>query len=169
MRAAAAALARRLGAYAVDVAILAAVLIPTTFGLQTITGYRPDTGLGVWFASLLTISIPSWTYFILADASRAGATVGKRLVVLHTRTLRGERVPLPRAIARTAVKLLPWELTHAAMFALSVRFDTFTGVQIALLSVVYALAAGYLVVALRTRGQRSVHDLVAGTAVVPSV
>ena len=165
MRSAGRAVLRRLVAYGIDVALLAAVLIPLAFGLQAITGYRPDTGVRVWYATLIMISVPSWTYFIVADASRAGATLGKRALGLRARTLADERVPLPRAVSRTAVKLAPWELTHAAMFALSSGFDTFTGLQIAMLWVVYGLLALYLVVAFRTGGERSVHDLVAGTVV----
>ena len=68
-------------------------------------------------------------------------------------------------LARTAIKLLPWELAHLTFFALSPQLGTFTGLQLALLVVVYGLFAFYLVVALRNRGERSLHDLVVGTAV----
>lgn len=156
---------RRLAAYAIDVVILAAILIPLAFGTQLVIGYRPDTGVGVWLASLATISVPSWLYFTLSDASSRGATLGKRLLGLRATTVDGERVGLGRALARTAIKLVPWELTHLTFFALSPQLGTFTGMQLGLLWVVYGLFAVYLVVALRHRGERSVHDLVVGTVV----
>src|SRR5690606_16557840 len=48
MRSAAWMLARRLAAYAVDVTLLAAVLIPLTFLVQAVTGYRAETGPAIW-------------------------------------------------------------------------------------------------------------------------
>ena len=158
-------LLRRLAAYAIDVVILAAVLVPLAFGLQLLIGYRPDTGVGVWLVSLATISVPSWVYFTLSDASTRGATLGKRLLGLRASSLDGGRIGLGRALARTAIKLIPWELTHLTLFALSPELGSFTGLQIGFLWVVYGLFAIYLVVAVRNRGERSVHDLAAGTAV----
>ncbi len=156
---------RRLAAYVVDVLFLAAVLIPMSFGIQTLVGYQVDTGVGVWLASLVLISLPSWTYFTLADASDGGATLGKRLLGLKVADGDGSRLQLGRALMRTAIKLLRWELAHVTMFALSPQLGTFSGLQIGILWLVYALFAAYLVVALRNGGERSIHDLVAGTAV----
>ena len=159
------AMVRRLAAYALDVALLAAVLVPLAFGLQALVGYRPDTDTGVWLASLATISLPSWLYFTLSDASSGGATLGKRLLGLRASDIDGGRIGAGRALLRTAVKLIPWELTHVTLFGLSVELGTFTGIQIALLWLVYGLFAVYVIVGLRNRGERSVHDLVAGTMV----
>lgn len=165
MRDAVRALVRRLAAYAVDVALLAAVLIPLTFGVQVVTGYRAETGPAIWVATILTISVPSWTYFAVADTSASGATAGKRLLGLRTRTADGARLSPTRALLRTAVKLAPWELTHLSMFGLAAELGTFSTLQIVLLSSVYVVLAAYLIVALRHAGERSVHDLAAGSAV----
>ena len=54
-----------------------------------------------------------------------------------------------------------------ALLALGVWLGTVTGLQLALLWVVYGLFALHLIVALRNRGRRSVHDLAAGAAVLP--
>lgn len=51
------------------------------------------------------------------------------------------------------------------MFGLAAELGTFSMTQIVLLSSVYVLLAAYLVVAVRHNGERSVHDLVAGSAV----
>jgi len=158
-------LSRRLAAYAIDIVILAAVLIPLAFGIHALTGYRPDTGIGVWLASVAEISVPSWAYFTISDMSPGGATLGKRLLGLQVRSADGSRIGLGRALLRTAIKLAPWELTHLTFFALSPQLGTFTDLQLGLLIVVYVLFAVYLVVALRNGGARSVHDLVADTVV----
>ncbi len=165
MRGAVRPLVRRLAAYAVDVAVLAAILIPLAFAIQLLVAYRAETGMGVWLASLATISAPSWTYYTLSDASSGGATLGKRMLALRVSSVDGQRIGLGRALARTAIKLIPWELTHLTMFALSPQPGTVSGLQLGLLWIVYGLFAIYLIAALRNRGERSVHDLVVGTAV----
>lgn len=158
-------LARRSAAYGVDILILVAILIPLAFVIQAMTGYRPDSGLGVWLASVATISLPSWAYFGLSDASASGATIGKRLLRIHVVAEGGGRIRPGIAFLRTAIKLLPWELTHLTMFALSPQLGTFSGLQLALLWVVYGSLAAYLIVALRNGGERSIHDFVAQSAV----
>lgn len=165
MRRASATLARRICAYAIDVALLATVLIPLTFAIQVLTGYRATTGLEVWTASVLTISVPSWTYFAVSDASAGGATIGKRLLRVRTTAIDGARLAPTRALLRTAVKLAPWELTHFALFGLATTPGTFDTIQVALVSSVYVLLAVYLIVAIGRSGKRSVHDLIAGSAV----
>jgi uncharacterized RDD family membrane protein YckC len=157
--------ARRVAAYALDVTLLATLLIPIAFGLQLLLGYRPTTGAGIWLASLVTISLPTWAYFTLSDASTTGATLGKRALGVRASFVNGRRITIGSAFVRTVIKLVPWELTHVALFGISVELGIFSGLQIGLLWLVYALLALYLVVALRTAGERSVHDLVAGTAV----
>jgi uncharacterized RDD family membrane protein YckC len=160
-------LLRRSAAYGVDILILALVLIPLAFAIQAMTGYRADSGIGVWLASVVTISVPSWAYFAISDASASGATIGKRLFGLRIVADDNGRMRPGTALLRTAIKLIPWELTHLTMFALSPRLGTFSGLQLALLWVVYGSLAAYLIVALRNQGERSIHDLVAGSSVRP--
>lgn len=77
-------LLRRSAAYGADILILAMVLIPLAFAIQAMTGYRPESGIGL---------------------------------------------------------------------------------QLGLLWVVYGSLAAYLIVALRNGGERSIHDLAAGSTV----
>ena len=70
-----------------------------------------------------------------------------------------------RAVGRTALKLLPWELTHLSAFALSAEMTQLTTVQIVGLTASNLLGLTYLVSALVTRGRRSVHDYAASTQV----
>jgi hypothetical protein len=65
-------LIRRVGAYLVDVVLLFSVLFPAEQLLRSALGWqRPSspTGLGVWLASALNFSVPTWTYFVLSDSS----------------------------------------------------------------------------------------------------
>ena len=72
---------------------------------------------------------------------------------------------LGRAIGRTAVKLLPWELVHLTAFTLSADLSQLTGLQTIGLTLANGLVVLYLVIVVLTRGRRSVHDFAAGTVV----
>lgn len=155
----------RLVAYAIDVVALAAVLLPLSFAIGSSVGTELTSGVEVWVRSLLTISLPAWVYFILTDRLGGGRSLGKRVCGLQARMLDGRTPSLRASVLRTALKLAPWELTHLAFFALAPRLGEFEGIQILVAGATYALMFAYLVVALRNGGQRSLPDLVAGTAV----
>jgi len=155
----------RLAAYGIDVAVLAAVLLPLSFAIGSVLGTELATGVEVWVRSLLTISLPAWAYFILTDHLAGGRSLGKRLLGLRARMLDGRTPGWLASVLRTALKLAPWELTHLAFFALAPRLGAFEGIQILVAGTTYVLMLAYLVVALRNGGRRSVPDLVAGTAV----
>jgi uncharacterized RDD family membrane protein YckC len=160
----AALLVRRSAAYGTDLALLLAILMPITVLLQPMLRIDLQSGYSMWRAVIVFYSIPTWTYFILGDHSLAGATVGKRLLGIRVHEQLRSKVTLRQAIARTAVKLLPLELTHLIFLfadptAADQRAQTFVLVLANLLALIY------LVVTALTHGQRSVHDLVAGTAV----
>jgi len=168
----------RAGAYALDVMLCFSVLAPVAFFGERLLGARPEGGLQVWLATVVTFSIPVWAYFTVADASRSGETLGKRATRIRVRRATGARdlsgggteaqsgvgrLGIGRALARTAVKLFPWELVHFAAFALA----DVAGEPLQLAGLIGAnvLTLAFLVVCLVTGGRKSVHDLVVGTRV----
>ena len=112
-------------------------------------------------------SLPAWLYFALRDRSAPRATLGKRLRKIQVRGVRDERLWFWRALARTAVKLLPWELVHVSAFALSDDLTRFSRTQIIGVAAANVLTVVYLGVAAGTKGRRSVHDFAGGTLVRP--
>ena len=161
-------LARRAGAYLVDIVLLFAVLAPAGWLVQRALGIPPPTsGPEVWHRILLNFSLPTWIYFASSDASAGGATFGKRWLGIRVGLPQGERVPLLTALLRTAVKLLPWELVHIAAFAAGNDLSAMTKSQIAGIAGADLLAGVYLFVAAVTGGRRSVHDFASGTVVTP--
>jgi uncharacterized RDD family membrane protein YckC len=160
-------LIRRAGAYVVDIVLLFLVLFPVGQLVRLAVGWSPasPTGQEVWLVSALNFSLPTWFYFVLSDSSAHGATIGKRLLGLHITRIIGGRVSMARALARTAVKLLPWEIAHLSAFALSTDPAGFEFRQVLGLTVANGLTVVYFVVAAGTRGRRSVHDYVAATEV----
>ena len=167
-RSAFALLGRRIAAYLLDMLILFGVVAPAgQLILWLLDAAPPRTGPVIARVILWNFSLPAWLYFILGDQSASGATLGKRLLKIQVRDLSGERLSIGRALARTAVKLLPWELVHVSAFALSADLSQFSPMQIAGLAAANLLTVVYLGVAVATRGRRSVHDYVAGTLVRP--
>ena len=160
---------RRAGAFLVDMVILFTVLAPTGFLIQRSLGYEPQTGLAIWRAILWNFSLPSWLYFTLSDRSTQGATFGKRLFGLRVTDTTGVQLSWRQALGRTAVKLLPWELVHLSVFALSSDLSHFSLGQSIGLATANGLIILYLIVALATHGRRSVHDFVAATEVTEAV
>ena len=159
-------LGRRVAAFVVDVGLLFVVLGPTGALLQWILGVSPTTGREIYATLLLTFSIPVWTYFTVSDASLRGATLGKRWLGLSAQARGGGRIGWARALGRTALKLLPWELTHTAFFLIPPSLGTMTTVSWAAVIVAYALGFVYLGVAWRTGGHRSLPDFAAQTEAV---
>lgn len=161
-------LGRRVAAYLVDMLLLFAVLAPAGQLILWLLGAEPPrTGLEIARVILWNFSLPAWLYFILSDRSAAGATLGKRLLKIHVRDRSGERLSFGRALARTAVKLLPWELAHVSAFAFSTDLGQFSGQQLIGVAAANVLEIIYLGIAIMTRGQRSAHDYAAGTLVRP--
>jgi uncharacterized RDD family membrane protein YckC len=157
----------RATAYFLDIVLLFFVLAPAGQLVRFAVGWpaASPTGLEVWLAAVLNFSVPTWTYFVLSDSSANGATMGKRLLGLRVVWLTGGRVSRARALARTAVKVLPWETAHLSALALSTGAADFRHWQVMGLLIANGLAVVYFVVAACTRGRRSVHDFVAATEV----
>lgn len=156
---------RRTGAYLIDILILFCVLAPVGFLIQTAIGVRPETGTGIWVAALLNFSAPAWLYFIFSDWSAQGATLGKRILRVRVSDLGSGRISFAQAFLRTAVKLLPWELTHFFAFGLSPQLGEFSVIQWSGIVMADVLIVAYFTLMLATRGQRSVHDFAVGTIV----
>ncbi|MCA9980541.1 MAG: RDD family protein, partial [Anaerolineales bacterium] len=155
---------RRGIAYTIDVVILFAVLAPFAFLVEWGLAIDPASGVQIWMAAVLSFSLPAWTYFALSDWSVGGATLGKRLLKIRVvKDDSPEKLSLGRAVGRTAVKLLPWEIVHTFGFALIGVVPEW--VQMGGLVVSNVLLIVYLGVAAVTHGRKSVHDFVVGTAV----
>jgi uncharacterized RDD family membrane protein YckC len=162
-------LGRRIAAYLIDILILFVVLLPAGLLIQRLLpGSPPTTGPAIWRTVLWSFSLPTWLYFVLSDSSAAGATLGKRLVRLRVADQADRRIAPGRALARTAVKLLPWEMIHLSAFGLSANLSQFSPAQTVGVAGANLLAVVYLGLAAATHGRRSVHDLVAGTTVEPA-
>ncbi len=96
---------RRLAAYAIDNAILFALLmIGAFFGglIAALLGSKP-TGLPGFNVLLLTLS---WIYFASQESSKHRATLGKRAIGIQVVDLHGRRIDFARASLRHVGKIV---------------------------------------------------------------
>jgi uncharacterized RDD family membrane protein YckC len=159
-------LGRRIAAYMLDILVLFGVLAPAgQLILRLLGAAAPQSGPEIGRVILWNFSLPAWLYFILSDRFASGATLGKRLLKIQVTDTAGERLTIGRALARTAIKLLPWELAHVSAFALSTDLSRFNQTQSVGVAAANLLTIVYLGIAIATRGRRSAHDYAAGTIV----
>ena len=169
----------RIAAFALDYLLIAGYLV-----ILTIAGSFLALGpLGDGWQSLLsspirmdlvafvTTVLPVITYFTLLESSESGATWGKRRMRLRVVNLRGERLSRSRAIMRSAVKLMPWQLAHTCLFHIPgwpvAPQDPPTWVMIGLTSVWVAVGAYFVALAIGPT-RRTPYDWAAGSRVVVS-
>jgi len=154
---------RRSVAYVIDIILLFAILAPTAYLINYIFDFQPTASSHVWMAAVISFSIPAWSYFLFSDLSWKGMTIGKRLLKVKVVSINGNDLNFGRALLRTAVKLLPWELAHIFGFALA---DTISQTAISAgLIAANLLIVIYLVMLFMNAGKISLHDLFARTEV----
>lgn len=123
-------------------------------------------GVPLEIYTLLTISLPTWFYFAWSDQSNWQATVGKRVFRLIVTDIEGNRIGFGRAMLRTVIKLLPWEISHLTVnLPTSIMYDPEPQFRIGFV-VVLALLVLYPALILSTRRRQSLHDLIAKTIVL---
>jgi len=110
------------------------------------------------------VTLPVGLYFALSEASGWRATWGKRRLGLVVVGAGGARLGLGQSLARTAVKFVPWELAHAAVWGTALAGGELTVVHQVLLALTWLLV-GANAVGIGV-GRRAVYDVVVGTWVV---
>lgn len=126
------------------------------------------SGLNTQMYTLLTASLPFWLYFIFTQSSHNQATLGMRVLQIRIISVSGaEKMTRSQALARTAILLLPWEVAHLTNnLPQPIWYSANPDFRIGF-AIVPLLITIYLGVAMKRTDRRSVHDLVAGTMVVP--
>jgi uncharacterized RDD family membrane protein YckC len=148
------------------VAVVSALIAVATGGSANWLAY------GTGFAQLLgfvVLVLPVGVYLFVSEASPRQATRGKRALRLRVVTVDGDRPGPWRILARTVIKLLPWEIAHFFVWNLVAVVSAGAVVPAWLyvgLVVADLIPLGYVLVVALQRERRGPHDLVAGTRVV---
>jgi uncharacterized RDD family membrane protein YckC len=176
--------ARRLLAFLVDLIIVyVAVVVLLQLVLDPL---REALGPGWvrvgWFYigyTLLTVSLPTWLYFAGYESSDEQATLGKRWLGVVVTGPDGGEASFWRALLRTLLKLLPFEVAHMAIALPANPFvdpltDSFSvpaledlgGTVIAGILLALLMIGGLLLTMALHPDRRGPHDLLAGTYVM---
>lgn len=162
---------RRVVAYLVDVSIgFLLAMIPQLI-IANLTGFQASIQSGylmeLWV--LLTISSVVWAYFIIGEMSAAQATIGKRVMRIQLISDDDDKPTIRQVISRTALKLLPWEMTHIAVLIPDILFYQDEVIATPRLIITYAIVYGLLIIygiiAFRTRGQKTAYDYLSKTSI----
>lgn len=163
---------RRVIAFCIDYVFIALYICGLLFislGVFNVS-LEPGTGLSSKFVghaiAFATLTVPVWLYFTLQEAGARAATLGKRVTKLTVSTKTGQRPDFRRTGIRNAVKLLPWEMAHAAIWYVPGRsfMDPMPSLNMAFCILANLVAIGYAL-ALFIKSGRTPYEMISGTHV----
>jgi uncharacterized RDD family membrane protein YckC len=121
------------------------------------------------FSAFLLLVLPVILYFALLESSTWQATWGKVRLGLRVSDAHGARLTFPRALGRSVLKFIPWELTHACLWRISgwpLAPTAPSPVITAGLVLVWILVAIYVASMLINQKHQALYDWLTGTYVI---
>ena len=116
--------------------------------------------------AFLILIVPVMLYFALQEGGPQQATWGKRKMGLKVVRMGNARLATPRAMLRSVIKFLPWQLAHTAIYQ-SQPMGVLPQFAIwVLFLLAYGLVIIYIVLIWWNPTHRTLYDWVAGSAVV---
>ena len=165
-----ASLLSRIAAYTLDIVLLFGGILASQVLLRPINPLlgqtRPTSGLRTHLWVYASVSLPILIYFALCIGSSWQATIGMRLLGIKVTGLSGEQIGIGRAVLRSLVMLIPFELNHFVMFyPAPIWTDPNPGFRLGFVAISLLMII-YLAAVLLTGHHQSIHDLLARTLVV---
>jgi uncharacterized RDD family membrane protein YckC len=160
-------LSRRLASLTWDLPVIAAwALFAGVVGvaLNILVGLQPRSPWALDLQALLSLILPVILTFSYLEGSGRQATFGKRRMRLVVVDAGGRPPGFRRALVRSVVKLLPWQLGHSAVFHLAAGSTSIVFLALSI-GAQLLMVASVLVMAIDAR-HRALHDWVAGTRVM---
>ncbi len=163
---------RRAGAFALDyipifiyllVITLLFLLLNTLFGIdQLLFANR----VRAQFTAFLLVTLPVTLYFALSESSLRQATWGKRRAGLKVTDSQGKHISLWRSLGRTALKFIPWELSHTLIWEIYFPPQVNTAWLDYGFILVYVLIGLNIASLILSKKHQTIYDLLAGTYVI---
>ena len=162
----------RAGAFALDYLIILGYLLGiillfalanTLFDVnQWLFGER----IRAQFSAFLLMPLPVTLYFAASESSPRQATWGKQRLRLKVVDHGGNRISFWRALGRTILKFIPWELSHTLIWAIYFSPGTDSSWISYGFALVYLLIGLNIVSLVITRKNQTLYDLLAQTYVI---
>jgi len=163
---------RRAGAFALDYVIilfyLAAIALLSLLvnSLFSINQWLFADRVRAQLAGFLLVTLPISLYFALGESSARQATWGKKKLGLKVTDHNGGRISFWRSLARTALKFIPWELSHTLIW------EIYFSPQANSVWLNYGFVLVYVIIGLNlaslmmTRKHQTMYDFLAKTYVI---
>jgi uncharacterized RDD family membrane protein YckC len=166
-------LAPRIAAFAFDYILIAGYLVCVVALGVLVRTFLPDLASRVFGSPLsgqlsgfCLVTAPISAYFVLLESSSWQGTWGKRKRNLKVVDRHGVRLTGGRALGRTVLKFIPWELAHVFVWRISFASPESGPWLIALLALVWILVAVNFLSVLVSREGQALYDRLAGTFVI---
>jgi uncharacterized RDD family membrane protein YckC len=166
---------QRAKAFALDYVIILVYLVAITLSGLLLNSL---TSVNQWFFSdrvraqltgFLLLTLPISLYFAISESSFRQATWGKSKVGLKVTDDNAKRISLGRSLARTALKFIPWELSHTLIWNISFSPQSSSNLVNYGFVLVYVLIGLNLASLIMTKKHQTIYDVLARTCVVKRV
>ncbi len=163
---------QRTKAFVFDYLVIAVYLIALTLlfllinSLFNISSWLLADRVRAQVSAFLILTLPVTLYFAISESSIKQATWGKQKVGLVVTDHNRDRISFLRSLARTALKFIPWEISHTLIWQLSFypQADTiWINFGFMLVYVLIGLNIASLVIA---KTNQTIYDFLSGTYVI---
>lgn len=162
----------RAAAFALDYVLILSYLAVLALTMLVLNSFL---GITAWMfaervraqvTGFLLVTLPVTLYFSFGESSARKATWGKAKLRIQVTDRRGKRIGLWRALARTGLKFIPWELSHTLIWTI-----TFSNAEVpAWVHYGFVLVYGWIGLNLAslvlTKKHQALYDLLARTCVM---
>jgi len=162
---------KRAGAFALDYILILGYLISLTLLFLFLNNtFNADrflftTRIQSQFIGFLLVTLPVTLYFAFGESSSYQATLGKQKLKLKVTDYNGDKVSFWRALARTFLKFIPWEISH------TLSWTIYFSPQTNPILINYGFGLVYLLIGLNicslamTKTHQTIYDFLAKTFV----
>ncbi len=166
----------RLIAFALDYLVIAAYAIVLASATLLLAASPARSRLAKLVATpasmnavaFVTLVLPVTLYFALQEGSARQGTWGKRKVGLRVTATGGGQLPAGRALLRSTIKFLPWQIAHTCLFGVPgwpLAPAQPPGWVIAGFGFVWVLVIAYIATLGLSPSHRTLYDRLAGSEV----
>jgi len=116
---------------------------------------------------MFMLTLPVILYFSLCESSGYQQTFGKHKAGLKVTGTDGKKLGFPRALLRSVVKFIPWELAHTCIWR--IRADGGSSADFVItagLIFVWLLIIVYIITMVMSKKNQTLYDMIAGSLVI---
>ena len=115
----------RMKAFALDYIIISGYLIALTLVFMLLNSITDafqqlfSQRVQAQVLAFLMVTFPVTLYFSITESSAGQSTWGKQRLGLRVIDQEGNRLRFPKALTRTLLKFIPWEISHTLIWQMS--------------------------------------------------